>query len=343
MLLEMTTIVYTDGACIPNPGPGGWAWAVPGGHYASGHSPDSTNQRMELTAALEALKAIPGPVEVRSDSKYVVDCFNAKWYVGWEAKGWKNAKKQPVENQDLWKPMVKLFHARGADLIFTWVKGHSEDPMNDLVDRLAVEAANNQQGRTGTGVPPELGPADGPGTTATVRATSPLDQLSGWRVVVFGLRAQQLGGYGSNNPTAEHVRDKLAEIMAALHVVHPELIVLTGLDLGAEMLAAEAATDAEVPYVAVFPYPNPDSMWPELTRTRFRRARDGAVTTMTLGKKEPRTRQEAGKAVGMRNTALVGAAEGALVVWDEKDRTVGDLVRSLEKRIPDEVIVLAPT
>jgi ribonuclease HI len=105
MLFEMTTIVYTDGACIGNPGPGGWAWAVPGGPYASGNSPDTTNQRMELTAALEALKALGGPIEVRSDSKYVVDCFNQRWYVNWEAKGWKGSNKKPVANQDLMRPM----------------------------------------------------------------------------------------------------------------------------------------------------------------------------------------------------------------------------------------------
>src|ERR1700722_12192240 len=128
----MATTVYTDGACIGNPGPGGWAWAVPNGEFASGSDPATTNQRMEITAALEALRALPGPLQVVTDSRYVVDCFNDRWYERWEANGWKNAKKKDIENQHLWKPMVELFHQRGSELTFTWVKGHSDDPMNDL-------------------------------------------------------------------------------------------------------------------------------------------------------------------------------------------------------------------
>ena len=76
-----------------NPGPGGWAWVVPGGAFASGADSHTTNQRMEIEAATEALYAIDGPVDVFSDSTYVVHCFTKKWYVGWKAKGWKNSKK----------------------------------------------------------------------------------------------------------------------------------------------------------------------------------------------------------------------------------------------------------
>jgi uncharacterized phage-like protein YoqJ len=299
---------------------------------------------MELTAAMEALKAIPGPLEVYSDSNYVVKCFNDRWYVGWEAKGWKNSKRQPVENQDLWRPMVELFRLRATELKFTWVKAHSEHPMNDLVDRLAVEAATQQNARSGTGIPSDLGPPDSPAKSISPRtAASPLAQISGWRLAVFGHRPQQLGGYDANNPTAKHVRTKLAEMLAALHVVHSDLIVLTGLDLGAEMLAAEAAAEANVPYIAVLPFPDPDAMWPELTRARYRRALAGAANVIELGKKQPRTRQEAGKGIGMRNAALVGAANGALVVWDERDRNIGELVSSLERHIPDDVLVLPPS
>jgi ribonuclease HI len=298
---------------------------------------------MELTAALEAVKAITGSLEVRSDSKYVVDCFNAKWYMGWEAKGWKGSNKKPVKNQDLLRPMVEQFHQRDGELTFTWVKGHSDDPMNDLVDRLAVEAARNQTARSGAGVPGDRGRADAPSSRSSSGSGSlSLNQIEGWRLVVFGLRPPQLGGYEPNNPDATHVRSKLAEMMAALKVVHPDLVVLTGLGLGAEMLAAEAAAEADVHFVAVLPFPNPDGVWPELTRARYRRALAGATSAVTVSKKAPRSRQEAGKALGVRNTALVAAAHGALVVWDQKDRNLGDLVRSLESRIPDDVIILAP-
>lgn len=147
---EGTTIVYTDGACLGNPGPGGWAWAVPDGAYTSGAEARSTNQRMEVTAALEALRAHPGPLEVVSDSTYVVNCFRQGWWKRWRAKGWRNARGQPVANQDLWRPMVDEVLERGLTQVqFRWVKGHHLDPMNDLVDRLAVDAARSQMGASG--------------------------------------------------------------------------------------------------------------------------------------------------------------------------------------------------
>jgi ribonuclease HI len=136
----VTTLVFTDGACRGNPGPGGWAWAIDAIRYASGADPATTNQRMEITAAFEAAKSIDGPLEIRSDSTYVVNCFRDEWHVGWVRRGWRNSQKQAVANRDLWEPFIDLVLSRG-DVSFSWVKGHSGDPMNDLVDRLAVEAA----------------------------------------------------------------------------------------------------------------------------------------------------------------------------------------------------------
>jgi ribonuclease HI len=132
------TLVYTDGACSGNPGPGGWAWAVEDGRQASGGDPATTNQRMEIQAALEAVRAIPdSPLVVVSDSTYVVNCFRDGWWRGWQARGWVTSAKKPVVSRDLWEPLVELVNDRG-DVTFRWVKGHSGDPMNDLVDRLAV-------------------------------------------------------------------------------------------------------------------------------------------------------------------------------------------------------------
>ena len=132
--------VYTDGACAGNPGPGGWAWAVPGGRYASGCEAQSTNQRMEIRAALEAVRALEGPLEIVSDSTYVVNCFRDRWWEGWLARGWRNKAKKPVANRDLWEPLIDLFLERG-DVAFDWVKGHSGHLMNDFVDGLAVAAS----------------------------------------------------------------------------------------------------------------------------------------------------------------------------------------------------------
>jgi len=140
-------VVYTDGACIRNPGPGGWAWAVSEDLYTSGWAPATTNQRMELTAVLEALDAFPGRVKVISDSTYVVNCFRHHWWAGWRAKGWRNAKGEPVANQDLWRPLVAtVVDERASEIELEWVKGHGTNEGNILADRLATEAARLQRG-----------------------------------------------------------------------------------------------------------------------------------------------------------------------------------------------------
>ena len=135
-------VVYTDGACSGNPGPGGWAWAVApdGAVNGSGGEAHSTNQRMEVMAAWKALQNFEEDdrtIVIVSDSTYVVKCFNDGWWKGWMARGWKNSQRQPVANRDLWEPFIDLVNTRGR-VEFRWVKGHSGDPMNDLVDRLAV-------------------------------------------------------------------------------------------------------------------------------------------------------------------------------------------------------------
>jgi ribonuclease HI len=146
---EAATVVFTDGACQGNPGPGGWAWAVPDGPYASGHATRTTNQRMEVTAVLEALRALPGPLQVWSDSTYVVNCFRDRWWEGWLRRGWVNSARKPVANRDLWEPLIDLYRERG-DVTFRWVKGHSGNAMNDLVDELAVVAARTQTSTAGS-------------------------------------------------------------------------------------------------------------------------------------------------------------------------------------------------
>lgn len=137
--------VYTDGACSGNPGPGGWAWAVApdGVPAAAGGERSTTNQRMEINAVLEAVTALsaehPGrPIDVVSDSTYVVNCFRDRWWVRWEQNGWRNAQRKPVANADLWKPLIEVVKAN--TVTFRWVKGHSGDRLNDLVDELAVAA-----------------------------------------------------------------------------------------------------------------------------------------------------------------------------------------------------------
>jgi ribonuclease HI/uncharacterized phage-like protein YoqJ len=335
------TTVYTDGACIGNPGPGGWAWAVPEGAHASGADPQTTNQRMEIRAALEAVRALPGPLTVVSDSTYVVNCFNQRWYVKWEANGWQTTAKKPVVNKDLWQPLIEQFHEREGQIEFRWVKGHSGDVMNDVVDRLATEAAARQVGRSGSEPPTDLGAADevpDRAAAGTIAANAP---PVGYRVVVFGHRPPDLGGYG-DNPIAQAVRKRVTEILEGLVRVHRDLVVLTGLGLGAEQLGAESAAAARVPYIAVLPFPDPDKIWPAASRATFRLLVDAARETIVISRKEPATKQAAGMAIGKRNAWLIAHADAAVVVWDGTDRPLRDDVRALERRIPDDVWIVAP-
>jgi ribonuclease HI len=334
-----TTDVYTDGACLGNPGPGGWAWAVPGGAFASGAAAATTNQRMEVQAALEAVRSIDGLLVVVSDSTYVVNCFRDRWWEGWLARGWTNKAKKPVANRDLWEPLIEAVRADPTRVTFRWVKGHSDDPMNDLVDRLAVEAARTQAGRSGDGPPTSLGPADAPGTGGGgVDPRLPDGRL----VAVVGHKPPDLGGYDPN-PTADAVREKLAEILAAKRQVEPDLVLLTGLGLGSEQLAAEAATQAGVPYVAVLPYPDPDSQWPSSSRTAFRALLDGAESAVVLQAKPPATKQLAGAALRRRDGWLARHAHEALAVWDGRDPAVGRSVRALQDALGDaDVWVVTP-
>lgn len=138
--------IYTDGSCT-SAGDGGWAWATSpeGERRDSGPSLETTNQRMEMMAALQALISNrTANLTIVSDSRYVVDCFNKKWYVKWLKNGWKNSSHEDVANRDLWEALLEA--VEGRSVTFEWVKGHSTDPMNALVDRLASAA------RTGTPV-----------------------------------------------------------------------------------------------------------------------------------------------------------------------------------------------
>jgi ribonuclease HI len=147
--------VYTDGSCLGNPGRGGWAWVVPDGRFESGAEVHTTNQRMEITASLRALEALvpeagADGVLVRSDSTYVVNCFRQRWWAGWERRSWRNSQGKPVANRDLWEPLLALALEGTVPVRFEWVKGHSGDRWNDVVDALATTAAAAGVGREGS-------------------------------------------------------------------------------------------------------------------------------------------------------------------------------------------------
>lgn len=133
--------IYTDGACSGNPGKGGWgAVLVYNGKEKelSGGNPETTNNRMELTAVIKALEALNEPcnVTLTTDSKYVCDAINKGWVYSWMKNGWKKADKKPALNVDLWKELLELLKIHNVD--FVWVKGHNGHEYNERCDRLAV-------------------------------------------------------------------------------------------------------------------------------------------------------------------------------------------------------------
>ncbi len=144
----MVTEIYTDGACLGNPGPGGWAWDFMRGDvkvcFGSGGDYHTTNNRMELMAVIDALERLPledGVVrKLYTDSKYVLEGFT-KWLAGWQAKGWKLANGKPVKNADLWE-RLHIAHAP-HDIEWVWVKGHSGIEGNELVDKRASKSARS--------------------------------------------------------------------------------------------------------------------------------------------------------------------------------------------------------
>ena len=140
--------IYTDGACSGNPGPGGWG-AILEFHgiekEISGFEENTTNNRMELTAACKALSMLKEPciVKLYSDSAYLVNGFLQKWIVSWQKNGWKNSRKEPVLNSDLWKILIEQNNTHQI----TWikVKGHSDNEKNNRCDKLATDAIKNHR------------------------------------------------------------------------------------------------------------------------------------------------------------------------------------------------------
>ena len=136
--------LHTDGACSGNPGPGGWAAILVCEELGlekelSGGEAETTNNRMELLAAINGLEAIkkPAAVTLYTDSQYMVNAFKQHWVDGWQRNGWKTSQKQPVKNRELWERLIPL--VRKFSVSFVWVKGHAGNPYNERCDALAVK------------------------------------------------------------------------------------------------------------------------------------------------------------------------------------------------------------
>jgi ribonuclease HI len=144
-MTELTKVeIFTDGACKGNPGPGGWGAVIRAGkteRELSGGEKLTTNNRMEMTAAIEGLNALKRPchVTLSTDSRYVMDGLT-KWIKGWQRNGWRTADKKPVKNADLWQALLDAAAPHRID--WQWVKGHAGHPENERADRLASNAAD---------------------------------------------------------------------------------------------------------------------------------------------------------------------------------------------------------
>ncbi len=139
---DKTVTIYTDGACRGNPGPGGWGVVLEYGDHEKvlkGAEPETTNNRMELTAAIQALEALKRPCRVRlvTDSQYVRQGIT-EWLANWKQRNWKTAAKQPVKNRDLWQRLDEA--AASHEIEWEWVRGHNGHPGNERADQLANEA-----------------------------------------------------------------------------------------------------------------------------------------------------------------------------------------------------------
>jgi ribonuclease HI len=142
--------IYTDGSCDTQTGDGGWAYLLTYGDHrksASGFEADTTNNRMELTAAVRALHALTETCDVTliTDSQYLKKAFTDRWLQTWQENGWKTANRKPVKNRDLWLELLKLSSHHQID--WEWTRGHTGHEENELVDRLALKARKTRQGK----------------------------------------------------------------------------------------------------------------------------------------------------------------------------------------------------
>lgn len=354
---DVGTTVFTDGACSGNPGPGGWAWIEPDGQWAAGFDPDTTNQRMELTAVLRACERFEDPLHIVSDSTYVVNCWRDRWWSGWLKRNWRNSRKDPVANRDLWEQVVPHFRDRPG-LRLQWVKGHSGDRWNDLADRLAVGALQHRADTSGEGDPPEealgsadrnggsrsgpsgssdrssrtsdvLGPIPGTESRSVLRRSADPRVPLGRLVVVAGAR--------SASPDRTDLRAELSRVLTAQSEMNPELVVLSGLRRGAESLGVAAAKDAGLPYVVVLPYPDPTADWSVAETAEFRRSLEGAREMVVLEKKRPADLEGRRKSLARRDGWLRSAADSVVFIADPADAESEESLSRWEKALGEDL------
>lgn len=233
-------------------------------------------------AVLDAIRSIEGQIDIHSDSTYVVNCFNDRWYEGWKKRGWKNSQKKPVANRDLWEPLIDLYLDRRHELTFTWVKGHSGNEFNEIADQLAVKAAAEQREANEAAVD-------------DAQPTWPVERAI-WIVGVTDPDLMQQ-----------------ADLTAAIEQLDPDAdVVVTGLRRGVELEGARTASARGVSIAVVLPFADPARNWPETDRASFDRQIDKAEWLLTLDGDVAAP----GEAVERRNRWIGRHVVGAIVVGD---------------------------
>lgn len=245
---------------------------------------------MELEAVLRAVESLPGALRIHSDSTYVVNCFNDRWYEGWLKRGWKNSQKKPVANQDLWEPLINIYLERADEIEFIWVKGHAGNRWNEAADQLAVAAAED--------VVAELG-----GKAAAGRSSEPSGPEAPWPVG----RALWVTG------TAQPDDDQLNELERVLNGLDPANdLIVSGLRRGVELSAAELARSRRIELAVVLPFEDPAKRWPQPDRDRF----DSIVAAASFVVVLEGDASAPGAAVKKRNAWALGGVIGAITVAD---------------------------
>jgi ribonuclease HI len=268
---------------------------VPDGPCGNGGAEQTTNQRMELEAVLRAVESLPGPLRIHSDSTYVVNCFNDRWYEGWLSRGWKNSQKKPVANRDLWEPLVAAYLERADEIEFIWVKGHAGNRWNERADELAVAAAE--------AVVADLAESAAAPGKASVAAPWPAGQ------------ALWVSG------TATPSDDQVLALERAIDGLTPGSdILITGLRRGVELIAGEKARARRIEIGVVLPFDEPAAKWPLRDRQRFDSIRSAAAFEIVLGG-DPAA---PGAAVAQRNDWVLDHVIGVIAVADPEVAEVAE-------------------
>lgn len=283
-----STDVYTDGACKGNPGPGGWGWVVPDGVSGNGGAEQTTNQRMELEAVLRAIETLSGPLRIHSDSTYVVNCFNDRWYEGWLKRGWKNSQKKPVANKDLWEPLIEHYLERADEIEFIWVKGHAGNHWNERADELAVAAAEDIIEAIGANA---------------IAGASASELAAPWPA------GRALWVTGTATPDEEQLRE-VERVISGLDPSND--VVVSGLRRGVELAVAELARSRRIELGVVLPFADPAGRWPAQDRARFESILASASFVVVL----EGDAAAPGAAVVKRNSWVLGHVIGAITVAD---------------------------